>query len=502
MGSDTSKGLQQPATNPFGRRDFMKIVGGGIVIFFSSAPGKGPQAHAAQFPGMGGAPTDLNDFLKIAEDGNVTVFSGKVELGQANTTALAQMAADELGVPLESVTMIMGDTALCPYDMGTFGSMSIRVFGPQLRAAAAEAREILLELASERLNKPTSQLRLENGSVWAPGNAASRVSYGQLVQGQKITRKLDRKAATRSVAEFTLMGRSIPRLDGVEKVMGRAKYAADLRFPDLVYARVLRPPAHGSTLKSLDTSAAERIPGVSVVNQDGIVAVLHADPETATRALAGIRPEYDTPESGLDENTIFDHIVKTAPSPRSIGADSLVRVQRGQVVVENPVARLLGRLEIDRVDFDQRQVALPLVRHADLPGDDIARPQVEFAYLGRGDVDVVRPGQVVVVGRPQKSVSLGEDLEHPFGEDQPVFFRLGLQDGENQVLFAHLAGFRDIVFFGDLGEFLDVERLQLTDVQLLPFLVERLLDGDFLVAGSVIIARFFLCHSAPVSDEI
>lgn len=320
MGSDTSKGLQQPATNPFGRRDFMKIVGGGIVIFFSSAPGKGPQAHAAQFPGMGGAPTDLNDFLKIAEDGNVTVFSGKVELGQANTTALAQMAADELGVPFESVTMIMGDTALCPYDMGTFGSMSIRVFGPQLRAAAAEAREILLELASERLNKPTSQLRLENGSVWAPGNAASRVSYGQLVRGQKITRKLDRKAATRSVAEFTLMGRSIPRLDGVEKVMGRAKYAADLRFPDLVYARVLRPPAHGSTLKSLDTSAAERIPGVSVVNQDGIVAVLHADPETATRALAGIRPEYDTPESGLDENTIFDHIVKTAPSPRSIGA--------------------------------------------------------------------------------------------------------------------------------------------------------------------------------------
>jgi len=315
MEANNSKEVQKSTIDPFGRRDFMRLVGSGIVIFFAADSTTNSGAHAAQFPGMGGA-ADLNDFLKIGEDGKVTVFTGKVELGQGNTTALAQMAADELGVALDSVTMVMGDTELCPSDMGTFGSMSIRVLGPQLQAASAEAREILLVLASEQLKKPKSQLKIENGSIYVEDDKTIRVTYGQIAKGQKITRKLDQKAVTKSVSEFTLMGKSITRLDGIEKVTGKAKYSGDIHFPDLMYAKVLRPPAHGATLKSVDTSAAEKIPGVTVVNEAEIVAVLHADPETAAKAMASVKSEYDVPEGTVDENTIFDHLIENAPNPQ------------------------------------------------------------------------------------------------------------------------------------------------------------------------------------------
>ena len=317
MEVNNSKEIQKSTIDPFGRRDFMKLVGSGIVVFFASESAVDSTVHAAQFRGMGGGPTDLNAFLKIAEDGSVTVFTGKVELGQGNTTALAQMAADELGVSLDSVTMIMGDTDLCPYDMGTFGSMSIRILGPQLRGAAAEAREILLVLASEKLNKPKSQLKIEEGVIYDEKDRTARVTYGQLAKGQKITRKLEGQAVTKPVSEFNLIGKPTARLDGLEKVTGKAIYAGDRRFPDMLYAKVHHPPAHGATLKSIDTSAAEKMPGVLVVNQDGIVATLHTDPEMAAKAMAAVKSEYEIPESALNENTIFDHLIKAAPQGRA-----------------------------------------------------------------------------------------------------------------------------------------------------------------------------------------
>jgi isoquinoline 1-oxidoreductase len=289
------------------------MVGGGIVVFFSVDS----RARGAQFPGMR-QETDLNAYLRIAEDGKVTVFSGKIEMGQGNTTALAQMAADELGAAMESVTMVMGDTDLCPWDMGTFGSMSIRIYGQAMRAAAAEAREILLVLASEQLKKPKSQLKISNGVVYDTKDKTASVTFGQLAKGQKITRKLEGKAALKSPSEFTIMGEPATRLDGVAKVTGNAKYSGDLRFPGMMYAKLLRPPAHGATLKSVDTAGADKIPGVKVVNEDGIVAVLHADPETAEKALAGVRAEYNVPEGTVDENTIFEHLVKVAPPPQEM----------------------------------------------------------------------------------------------------------------------------------------------------------------------------------------
>ncbi len=291
------------------RRNFLKLMGGGIIVFFTCDPtdlfgqgGRGPSY-----------PTDLNAYLRIAEDGKVTVYSGKIEMGQGVITSLAQEAADELGVALESIEMIMGDTDLCPYDSGTYGSMSTRFFGPAVRTAAAEAKAILIELAAEQLKTPKDRLAVENGVVFVTGDRKTRVTFGQLAKGQKITRKLDGKAVTKSVAEFTVMGKPMKRTDSVAKVTGRAQYAGDIRVPGMLYAKIIRPPAHGSKVKTVDTAAAARLPGVTVVNQDGMIAVLHADPEAAEKALAAIKAEFDVPAATVDNRTIFDHLVNSAP---------------------------------------------------------------------------------------------------------------------------------------------------------------------------------------------
>jgi len=318
MGDENSRmiGLTDGTTGlAFDRRDFMKMVGGGILVLFS--------CDAPVFPGQRGPsyPSDLNAYLRIAEDGKVTVFSGKIEMGQGVITSLAQEAADELGVALDSIEMVMGDTDLCPFDSGTYGSMTTRFFGPAVRAAAAEAKAILLDLASEQLKTPKDKLSIEDGSVFVTADRKTRLTYGQLAKGQKITRKLDGKAVTKSVAEFTIMGKPVKRTDAVAKVTGKAQYAGDIRLPGMLYARILRPPAHGATLKSADTSAAAKIPGITVVNQDNLIAVLHADPEEAEKALLSIKAEFDIPAPAVDNVTIFDKILSTAPQ----GQETAVR---------------------------------------------------------------------------------------------------------------------------------------------------------------------------------
>jgi isoquinoline 1-oxidoreductase len=290
------------------RRDFMKLAGGGIVVFFTLQPLGELAAQEVRGPAY---PSDPNAYLKIGSDGRVTIYSGKIEMGQGVETSLAQMAADELGVPLDSVDMIMGDTSLCPFDMGTYGSMSTRFFGPALRAAAAEAREILVQMAAERLKTPKDNLAVENGAVSLKSDKKRRVSFAELANGQKISRKLEGKPALKSVSEFTLMGKPTIRVDARDKVTGKALYSGDIRRPGMLYAKILRPPVHGATLKSVDTSAAEKVPGVTVINKDGLVAALHEDPEAAENALRSIRAQFDIPKAQVDNETIFEHLVKS-----------------------------------------------------------------------------------------------------------------------------------------------------------------------------------------------
>ena len=295
---------------PLSRRKFLKLAGGGIVILFTV---RDPLFLEAQRQRGQRLPEDFNAFLRIKEDGRVSCFTGKIEMGQGVVTSLAQMLADELEVPLESVDMVMGDTDLCPWDMGTWGSMTTRFFGPPLRAAAAEARAVLLELAAEYLQSEASQLKTESRFIYHRSQRQKKVSYAQLAKGKKIARHLEGKALQEKPDDFTIVGKPVLRLDAVEKVTGKARYAGDLREEGMLYARILRPPAHGSKLLGVDTTGAEKIEGIRIVREGDLVAVLSEDPELAARAVTQLEARWERPDAGVDENTIFDHLLKVAP---------------------------------------------------------------------------------------------------------------------------------------------------------------------------------------------
>jgi len=302
------------STSPgMSRRSFFKLVGGGIVVFV----GLGPAALLSQ-DAKRLYPEDFNAYLVIGENGRVTVFSGKIEMGQGVLTSQAQMVAEELGVELASIDMVLGDTDKCPWDMGTFGSLTTRMFGPALRAAAAEARVVLMTLAARKLGVSEGKLVVKGGIVSVAGEPNRKVSYGELSKGARIAQMVDQKAVIRAVSEFSVMGGSPKRLDALEKVTGAAKYAADIRLPGMLYARILRPPMHGASLAQLDTSGAEKLPGITLVKRGELVAVLHADPEAAGVALGRIKADWRRPEAKVDHESIFDHLTQQATDLKNV----------------------------------------------------------------------------------------------------------------------------------------------------------------------------------------
>ena len=309
------------------RRDFIKLTGGILVLFSvgdfrAEAQGRRPSL-----------PKDFNAFLRIGEDGRVTCFTGKIEMGQGVVTSLAQMLADELEVPLDSVDMVMGDTDLCPWDMGTFGSMSTRFFGPPLRAAGAEAKRVLLELASEHLDMPIEQLTAEDGVVVAKTDKRQQVSYAQLTAGKRIERHLDEAVPVKDPSEFKIMGTPVTRRDALEKVTGAAKYAGDVHLPDMVYAKLLRPPAHGAQRVGVDLSEAKRVKGVQVIEDGDLIAILHKYPDVAEEAVSRITAKFSTPESDVDDESIFDRLLSVAPEENVVSQGGDLRSGEDQAAV-------------------------------------------------------------------------------------------------------------------------------------------------------------------------
>ena len=222
--------------DPQTRREFLTRLGGGIFIFVSLGDWDMAQEAGRQRGERPGLPSDFNAFLRIGEDGRVTCFTGKIEMGQGPITSLPQMLAEELETPLDSVDIVMGDTERCPWDMGTFGSQTTRSFGPALQAAAAEAKTVLLELAAEALGVPQAQLVAKDGVIFDRQNKEQRRTYGQLAKGQKIERHLKAKPALKNASAHTVVGKSVLRRDGRDKVTGKAQYAGDIRAPGMLYA--------------------------------------------------------------------------------------------------------------------------------------------------------------------------------------------------------------------------------------------------------------------------
>ena len=296
--------------NAFSRRKFLQITGGGIVVFFSTSP-----VALAQERGRRASryPTDFNAYVRVGEDGRVACFVGKIEMGQGIITGLAQMCADELDVPLDSVDMLMGDTDLCPFDFMTVGSRTTRDTGPRLRRAVAEAKTVLLMIASEKLGLPADGLDTKDGFVFEKNNPANKVSYASLTKGKQIERHLDGEPDLKSQSDYSVCGVEFERTDGRLKVTGEAKFSGDIRVDGMLYARILRPPAHGSKLLSVDTSAAQKIPGVQVVREGELVAVLHQYFDVADRALSLLKADFSEPEAKLDNDNIHAHLIDVAP---------------------------------------------------------------------------------------------------------------------------------------------------------------------------------------------
>jgi nicotinate dehydrogenase subunit B len=289
------------------RRQFLKrmgLLGGGIVVYVSIGYSWASAQQA----------TDFNAFLRIGADGRVACFTGKIEMGQGVITSLAQMLADELGVALASVDMVMGDTLLCPFDRGTFGSMSTKYFGPTLRQAAAEARAVLIEMAAEKLKVPAQQLTVADGQVIDSQNTSRRATYAQLTGGKIIERHVKQGVSPLPASRRTISGKAIGRMDARQKVTGEARYAGDIRLPGMLYAKILRPPAHDAILKRVDLAPAKKVRGVEVIRDGDLIATLHQYPDEAQKALEKIKVEWEQPEPKVDNRSIFDHLLYSAPS--------------------------------------------------------------------------------------------------------------------------------------------------------------------------------------------
>jgi isoquinoline 1-oxidoreductase len=305
-----------PTTFPVGRREFVKLTATGLLVLVAIDPLGARQETARLQTGRQGYPTDVNAYLHIGADGKVTCLVGKIEMGQGVMTALPLLLAEELDVAVASVEIVMGDTDLCPWDMGTFGSLSVRQFGPIMRQAAADARAMLLQIASERMQVPVDRLRVKAGLVSDANDPKRSVTYGHLTAGQRIERKADGKAPLKPVASYTIVGKSARRRDGADKVTGKAQFAGDIVVPGgVLHARVLRPPAHGATMDRVDTSAAEKVPGVQVIRDGDMVAVLHPHRDEADKALDLVKADWTRHDPPFDDRTMYDHFLKTAGAP-------------------------------------------------------------------------------------------------------------------------------------------------------------------------------------------
>jgi isoquinoline 1-oxidoreductase len=299
---------------PLHRRDFFRILGGGLYVFFQIGnPFEVISAEAEQRRSL---PDDYNAFLRIGDDGEVMCTVGKIEMGQGIITSLAQMMADELDVPMKSVKMVMGDTALCPWDGGTHGSLTIRAFSPYMRRAAAEARAVMLGMAAEKLGVDVKGLAVKDGVIFVKRSPAQKVAYSELTKGKKIDHFLKDKPEFKDYSEFKIIGKSFHHQDAYEKVTGEAKYAADMRLPGMLYARVLRPPSHGATLTSVDTSEVEKLEGIKVVKERDFIATLHANPEKADQAILKVKATYSFDEKKVDEKTVFDYLLHSGAEGR------------------------------------------------------------------------------------------------------------------------------------------------------------------------------------------
>lgn len=332
--SPNSKRHVLNSTLPWSRRAFLKTFTGGLAVLWtldlSDARAQAESGGAGKRRRGGRQrPTNLAAWLHIAADGSVTVFSGKAEVGQNVRTLLTQAVAEELPTSLPSIRIVLADTSLVPWDAGTFASRSTPEMFPQIRRVAATAREALIDLAAKKWNVDRASLSASEGKVHhAAGDRT--IGFGDLTQGEKLVVDVSSEIALKPATAWTVAGTSVPKIDARHYVTGRHAYSTDVfgsaqsdRAPEsLLHGRVLRAPSFGATLVSLDTTAAEAIPGVTLVRDGDFVGATARTEHRAAEAIAALRAEWKTKDH-VSEHALFAHLklaARNAPPPSAASA--------------------------------------------------------------------------------------------------------------------------------------------------------------------------------------
>ena len=287
------------------RRAFLQ-TGGALVVTFVLAPSAG--AAPAPWPAKSLAPDEVASFLAIDGNGMVTLYSGKVELGTGATTALAQIAAEELSVPFDRVAVVQGDTALTPSQGPTYASLSVQGGGMEIRRAAATAREALLDVAASKLNVAKDQLVVRNGVV-APSAGGAGLAYAELVGERKLTIKVNAAAPLKNPKDYTIVGTSVPRLDIPGKIFGTFTFVQDVKLPGMLHARVVHPAAVGATLEAWSDTSCHMIPGyLRAVRKGNFLAVVAINEWAAIRASTAITVTWSAWAGLPDEANLFEYV--------------------------------------------------------------------------------------------------------------------------------------------------------------------------------------------------
>ena len=280
------------------RRDFIQLLGGGLVLLLALDRADAQESGRGR-NGGNALPQDIAAWLHIGEDGAIAVCTGKTEVGQNIRTSLSQAVAEELRVPIGSVQLVMADTDLVPYDMGTFGSRTTPTMAPQLRKVAAAARETLIDMAAEQWKVNRSAITIADGRLH---NGGASITFAELTRGQNLV-----KTITPDIHPAQPAGVPALKVNARDIVTGAHRYTSDMTRPAMLHGRVLRPAAFKSTLASLDTKQAEAIPGVTVVHEGDFVAVASPNEQLLARALASMKAEWKT-EPQISDKDLFAHL--------------------------------------------------------------------------------------------------------------------------------------------------------------------------------------------------
>ena len=323
------------ATATFSRRSLLQaggalVVSIGAPVTFESVLAADNRLVAATKPAL--TPDQLSSYIAVNADGTISIFFGKMDMGQGLAIAIRQMVAEELDAPFKDTKIFIGDTATSVNQGGASGSTGVQEGGHQMRMAAAEARRVLLEMAADKLGVPADQLTVTDGVVHATNDATKKISYAQLIGGQFFNVHLDwngkygnplyapGKAQPKDPKDHRIVGQPIPREDIAPKVFAQADFVADIKVPGMVHGRMIRPPVAGAAPVKVDESSIKDIPTAKVVWDKAFLGVVADKEWDAIKAARQLKVEWSqVAPSFPNQAALYDHIRQAPTRKREEG---------------------------------------------------------------------------------------------------------------------------------------------------------------------------------------